>query len=241
MSRSFYSRDLAELHNRYYSDFVESAAPGVISLLRSHGIRCGVVLDLGCGGGQLSARLHKAGYSPVGLDVSRAMVRLARKQVPQARFIHGSVVTTKLPQAAAAVAVSEVFNYLKSEAEMLRAFRNIFCSLLPGGVLLFDIKEPLPGKGMKMRTAARWGDDWAIVAEVREDPARKRLTRKILTFKKSGRNYKREDETHVQLILPADRVKKLTAVAGFETDILPGYGKFKLPPDRKVIIASKRT
>lgn len=32
----------------------------------------------------------------------------------------------------------------------------------------------------------------------------------------------------------------LAAVAGFETDILTGYGKFKLPRDRKVFFATKR-
>lgn len=238
--QSFYGRDLAGLHNLYYADFAQKAGPGAIALLRSRGIRRGVVLDLGCGGGQLSARLHAAGYSPVGIDVSPAMVRLARHQVSQADFIHGSIATARLPRASAAIAVGEVFNYLKSEAEMLRAFRNVFRALLPGGVLLFDIKVPLPGKGGKTRTAARWGDDWAVVVEVEEDPAKDKLVRKIVTFKKSGKSYRREDETHVQRIVPAVKMRKFAAASGFETDILTGYGRFKMPPDRKVILALRR-
>jgi SAM-dependent methyltransferase len=240
MTQSFYRRDLAVLHNLYYAEFVEGATPEAISLLRSQGIRRGVVLDLGCGGGQLSARLHAAGYSPVGLDVSAAMLRLARQQVPQAEFIRGSIATARLPQASAAIAVGEVFNYLRSDEQMLRAFRNVFRALQPGGVLLFDFKVPLPGKGKKTRTAARWGDDWAVVAEVEEDPERNKLIRKIVTFKKSGKSYRREDETHVQRIVPEVKMRKLAAAAGFKTVILTGYGEFKLPPDRKVIVAARR-
>ncbi len=51
----FYSSDLAELHNLYYADLVEKAAPGALAELRKAGIQSGLVLDLGCGGGQFSA------------------------------------------------------------------------------------------------------------------------------------------------------------------------------------------
>ncbi len=61
MGKKFYSPDLAELHNLYYADFVENAARGAIAELRKAGIQSGVVLDLGCGGGQLSLRLLRKG------------------------------------------------------------------------------------------------------------------------------------------------------------------------------------
>jgi len=65
MAKKFYAQDLAELHSLHYSDFLEKAAPGALAALRDAGIRTGVVLDLGCGGGQLSLRLLCAGFEPI--------------------------------------------------------------------------------------------------------------------------------------------------------------------------------
>ncbi len=142
MSQTLYRRDLAELHNTYYSGYARNAAPSVILMLHAAGVRSGVVCDLGCGGGQLTGHLLKAGFKAVGLDVSPSMIRIARKQYPRARFIRGSIDRAALPKCAAAVAVGEVVNYLGSRGRMQRAFRNVFRSLRPGGVFLFDVTEP---------------------------------------------------------------------------------------------------
>jgi SAM-dependent methyltransferase len=229
------------LHNLYYSDFVEKAAPGAIVALRAEEVRGGVVLDLGCGGGQLSSRLLRNGYKPVGVDVSAAMIRLARQRVPQARFIRGSVAKLRLPPCSAAVAIGEVFNYLPSKSAIRRAFRNVFLSLGPGGVLVFDIKEPLPGPDKKIRSATRWARDWAIFVEVEEDPRRRRLTRRILVFRKEGNRYRRSEEVHHQIILKAAEVAATLEDVGFAVDILGGYKHFTLSDDRKVLIARKQT
>jgi SAM-dependent methyltransferase len=239
MAKKFYHQDLAELHNLYFSDFVEKAAPGAIAALRAQGVRSGVVLDLGCGGGQLSLRLLREGYQPVGVDVSPAMVRLARRRVPKAKFIRGSVAEIVLPPCSAAVAIGEVFNYLPTRPSIRRAFRNVFRSLRPGGILVFDIKQPLPGMGKKIRSAARWGDDWAVFVEVAEDPRQQRLTRKILSFRKDGKRYRRQDEVHRQTILPAAEIAEMLAAVGFLVNVRKGYKSFRLSHDRKVLIARK--
>lgn len=239
MPKPFYGPDLAAIHHHFYSDFVESASPGVIALLRANGIKRGLVLDLGCGGGQLSARLIKAGYRTVGIDVSEAMIRIARRECPQARFIRGSIATAKLPSASAAVALGEVFNYLESRAEMLRAFRNVFNALLPGGVLIFDIKEPLSGKDKKFRSNARWGKDWAIAVEVEEDPRENKLIRRTVTFRKARREYERTEETHQQRIYRAREVMRMLRKAGFSSRVHAGFGGFRLSSDRKVLLARK--
>lgn len=233
----FYGDDLAELHNRHYSDVVSSAAPQVIRMLRANGIKSGVVCDVGCGGGQLSASLLKAGYPAVGIDISSAMVALARKQVPGGTFITGSIVEAAIPACAAAVAVGEVFNYLGSPTAMIRAFRNLFRSLRPGGILIFDIKEP-PSQKLS-RVAGRIGADWAVLAEIEEDPARKKLIRRITSFRKSGRYYHRQTEIHEARIYPAEDVKEMLQSLGFRVRIYQGYGDYRLAADHKVLLATK--
>lgn len=235
----FYGADLAALHNQHYSDFVAQAAPQVVTMLRSAGIRNGLVCDLGCGGGQLSSHLLKAGHPVVGVDISRAMISIARRQVPQARFMVGSISDTKFPDCAAAIAIGEVFNYLNSPKKMDQAFRNVFHSLHPGGLLIFDIKEPLSNNKTINRVSCRSGSSWAVLAEIEEDPFRNRLVRKICGFVKSGHSYRRHDETHELAIYKASKIATMLRSIGFRVSIRRGYGRYRLPPDRKVLVARK--
>ena len=85
-----YESDLAQIHLEGYGSHWEAAAPAVLDWLRGAGIRSGTVCDLGCGGGQWLARLADEGYTPIGVDVSSAMIRAAQKLVPSARLIRGS-------------------------------------------------------------------------------------------------------------------------------------------------------
>ena len=79
-----YEPDLARIHVDGYGFHWEGAAPAVLQWLRDAGIFAGTVVDLGCGGGHWLARLAEAGYETVGVDVSPAMLRLARSRAPAA-------------------------------------------------------------------------------------------------------------------------------------------------------------
>jgi SAM-dependent methyltransferase len=237
--KTFYGQSLAEVHSSHYSDFAKKASAGVIAALRRAGIRRGLVLDLGCGGGPLSAALVRRGYDAIGVDVSAAMVALARKNVPQAKFVQGSVMSVELPKAAAAVAIGEVFNYLESTAQLRLAFQNVAQALEPGALFIFDIKEPLPGAGTNTYTSARWGDDWAVSVKVSEHPGNGVLIRDIVAFRKQGRAYMRADERHRQILLKSNDVIDELRKVGFSASAKSHYGKLKVPQDRRVIVAQK--
>ena len=74
-----YSEDLAYIHDAGYGDFARGAAPALLGALRAHGITTGRVVDLGCGSGIWAALLLDAGYEVLGIDISPAMIRLAKK------------------------------------------------------------------------------------------------------------------------------------------------------------------
>src|SRR5437764_12214022 len=88
-----YSTDLAYIHDAGFSDFAERAAPELVNILARHGIRRGLVVDVGCGSGVLANGLIEAGYDVVGVDASPAMIRLARAGAPRATFRSASVAT----------------------------------------------------------------------------------------------------------------------------------------------------
>ncbi|GAB2649337.1 class I SAM-dependent DNA methyltransferase [Nocardia goodfellowii] len=51
----------------------------------------GVVADIGCGQGRLTAQLAESGLDVRGIDVSRRLLALARNEFPQLRFDEGSM------------------------------------------------------------------------------------------------------------------------------------------------------
>lgn len=78
-----YQEDLAYIHDVGFDFYARGVAPELLKILRRHGIRKGLVVDLGCGSGIWARELTDAGYEVLGVDISGAMIRLARKKRPR--------------------------------------------------------------------------------------------------------------------------------------------------------------
>jgi ubiquinone/menaquinone biosynthesis C-methylase UbiE len=98
----------------------------------------GAILDLGCGAGYPVARkLTDMGYQVTGLDLSKKMLALARKAVPEGRFVLGDMASPGLPKASfdGAVAFYSFFHVSwRRHPKVLRAVRRL---LKPGRPFLF--------------------------------------------------------------------------------------------------------
>src|SRR5579864_4187654 len=96
-----YTEDLAFIHDAGFSDLARAAAAEVIRIMRARSIQGGLVVELGCGSGIGARELVRAGYQVFGVDISPAMIRLARRRAPGAKFVGGSMLRVKLPRCAA--------------------------------------------------------------------------------------------------------------------------------------------
>src|SRR5436305_1060377 len=92
-----YAPDLAYIHDTGFTRFIRTATPGLLRILRRNGIRGGLVVDAGCGSGIWARELADRGYEVLGIDISAAMIRLARRHAPAARFQVGSFLSVPLP------------------------------------------------------------------------------------------------------------------------------------------------
>jgi SAM-dependent methyltransferase len=221
-----YKDDLAYIHDVGFGDYARNSAPGLLEILRQAGITTGLVVDLGCGSGLWARELVRAGYEVLGVDLSAAMIDIARKRVPQGDFQIGSLLKAKLPHCDAVTSLGECFNYLfdksNSVSELRRLFRRVYAALKPGGLLIFDIAEPGRGKGPRQKH--REGPDWTVLIEVDEDTRTNRLTRRITSFRKVGELYTRDEEVHrLQLYRRAEVAKELRDV-GFRVRTVREYG-----------------
>jgi len=241
-----YSSDLAYIHDAGFGDFAERAAPQVIPILRRHGIRAGRVVEVGCGSGTLARRLVDAQYSVVGFDISPAMIRLARHKVPEATFRVASLTEARMPGCDAVVAIGEVVTYVPARNRgtglppALRAFfSRVHEAVEPGGLFIFDFIES--GAGRTFQAKSRSGGDWVIAVHAELDTREQVLTRRIVTIRRVGRQYRRAQETHRVRIYSRRAVAEALADAGFTARMSRSYGRYRLMAGDVAVIAQRQT
>jgi SAM-dependent methyltransferase len=137
---------------RYYDietrDIVDDL-PFWVSLARRTG---GPVLEVACGTGRVFAPLAEAGFDVVGVDISPAMLAVARDRIAD-RCIGQSV---ELIEADAlelnlgrrfplAIIALNSFGHFYEPGDPERALDRLSEHLLPGGLLALDLPNPVPG------------------------------------------------------------------------------------------------
>jgi SAM-dependent methyltransferase len=226
-----YRTDLAYIHHHGFSEFAESAAPGVLELLRREGIAGGRVVDAGCGTGILARELTHAGFDVHGFDASPAMIALARETAPRAHFAVASVDSYDLPACDVIVAMGEVLNYAPLEvvhAFITRAAR----ALRPGGMLVFDIGELDSYPDSEEHRFG--GEDWSVI--LTRERHGDTVHRRMLTFRKSGEDILRDDEVHALTLHERSAMLTLLRSNGFRVRVRRSYGSLRLPAAHAVYV-----
>jgi SAM-dependent methyltransferase len=96
----------------------------------------GPVLDIGCGPGHVAAHLRGLGVDAGGLDLSPAMVALARSAYPGSRCEVGDMLDLG-PRELAGIVAFYAICHLRGD-DLPRAAASLFGALAPGGLLLLS-------------------------------------------------------------------------------------------------------
>lgn len=229
-----YGTDLAFIQQTAFSGFATGATPGILGILRGSEIRQGLVVDLGCGAGEWIRALTDRGYHAVGIEQSRALVRIAKARAPRASVRAGSVYTARLPSCAAVTALGEVLSYLPAPP-LRQLFRRVARALRPNGLFIFDLMVRSAGRAKYRSWYA--GPSWTLCLDVASTATR--LTREITTYRWVGGAYRRRHETHrARLADPKAVIRELTR-AGFSVATTTRYGRYRLAPGRLAFIAHR--
>ncbi|MBI2169678.1 MAG: class I SAM-dependent methyltransferase [Actinobacteria bacterium] len=227
-----YGTDLAVIHHGWFGDLAREAAAVVAADLARRNVTSGLVVDLGSGSGILAAEFTRRGFDVLGIDISPAMVRIARQEAPRARFRVGSIVDADLPPCVAVTAIGEIVNYAfdaRLRARRLPVlFRRVYQALVPGGLFLLDTAGP--GRAGPRRAREQFHDHpaWAMHLVVRE--AGDRLTRTMTTFvRERGAEHRRVDEVHTLRLYDPGYVEAGLRGAGFRVRRHRRYGTRALP------------
>ena len=194
------------------------------SLLYEYGVREGLVLELGCGTGNMTEILAQAGYDMIGVDNAEEMLEIAIEkrmksgldilylQQDMREFeLYGTV--------KAIVSVCDSVNYILEEEELEEVFRLVNNYLDPGGVFIFDFNTVY-----KYREIL--GDQ--TIAENREECSfiwdnyyyeEERINEYELSlFIREGDSelYRKYQETHFQKAYDLETMKRLITQSGLE-------------------------
>ncbi len=239
-----YGHALARIHDERFGGFAEQSAPELLNLFQRNGIRDGLVVDLGCGSGIWAAALCRAGYQVLGVDISPSMIALAKKRAPAAAFRLGSLLDAASPPCAAVTSLGECVCYLfdqrAGEKRLAKLFRLVHHALRRGGLFVFDVIEPEYARREHGRESHWEADGWAMQLRVEADLKRNLLTRRMTIFRKVGRHYRREVETHRLRMYESAKLAAVLRDIGFRVRTVRGYGKYRFRRGHAGLIARKR-
>ena len=191
------------------------------SLLEREGIRDGLVLELGCGTGQMTERLAAAGYDMIGVDSSADMLEIAQQKKEESgqdilyllqdmrEFeLYGTV--------RAVVSVCDSMNYITSEEDLLQVFRLVNNYLDPGGLFVFDMNtahtyRDVEGSNVfaenREECSFIWENTWFEEEKINEFD----LT---LFLRLDNGLYRKQCESHFQRAYEIRRIEELLREAG---------------------------
>ena len=114
------------------------------------------IVDLGCGPATVLQKLalQRPDLSLTGVDIDEAMLSIAKRRLPQVRFLQGSIDAVPVDDKSADMVVSSmVFHHLERQTKQ-GAFREAKRILKPGGLfLLCDFSVPVNRRGAWL---SRW-------------------------------------------------------------------------------------
>ena len=189
----------AEVYDLFMQDIpYEQWCNYITDLLHKYRIMDGIVLELGCGTGNLTKRLASKGYDMIGVDNSEAMLEVAMEKErtnPQGILyllqdmrefeLYGTV--------RAVVSVCDSMNYLLEEGELEQVFRLVNNYLDPKGIFIFDLKTDYYYEEEKI-------NEYALTIFTKEE----------------GDLYRKSEEVHYQRAYDLNEVCQALARAGME-------------------------
>lgn len=102
------------------------------------------ILDIGCANGRTVEQLNIRGYQTTGIDISEELLRIARTNAPESKFILGDIRELELEPIYDAVISIDVFCHILNLEELTNVFRKVYAAIDENGI--FGFTTPLADK-----------------------------------------------------------------------------------------------
>jgi ubiquinone/menaquinone biosynthesis C-methylase UbiE len=215
--------DFASVYDEFMDDTpYEKWCENIVTKLGEYGIKDGLVLELGCGTGNMTELLAGKGYDMIGVDSSDEMLNIAcnkkEKSGQDILYLNQDMREFELyGTVRAVVSVCDSLNYLLVDEDILTCFKLVNNYLDPKGIFFFDFNT-------KYKYETVIGD--SVIAENREDcsfiwenfyDVEEGINEYDLTlFVKEGELFRRFQEVHLQRGYTLEEMKGFIKEAGLE-------------------------
>jgi ubiquinone/menaquinone biosynthesis C-methylase UbiE len=131
--------DLASLYDEIYQKIFpyKEGADLVDKICKKFKIK--KILEVGCGTGHLAKLIKGKGYDIIGTDLYNEMLIIARKNVPNVKFLKQDMRNLKFKQKFdAVVCLGRSFTYMTTNEDVENTLKSFNKVLKNGGILIFD-------------------------------------------------------------------------------------------------------
>ena len=213
---------------RVYDTFMDNIpyeewAVYLTGLLNEYGVNDGLILDLGCGTGNMTELLAKEGYDMIGVDNAEEMLEIAMEKREKSGHdilyllqdmrefeLYGTV--------RAVVSVCDSVNYIDEEEDLTEVFRLVNNYLDPGGVFIFDFNTLYKYREiLGDRTIAENREDCSFIWDnYYYEEERINEYELSIFIREKEKLFRRYEETHFQRGYTLDEMIRMIKDSGLE-------------------------
>ena len=196
----------------------------LISLLKEYSVNDGLVLDLGCGTGNMTELLAQAGYDMIGVDNAEEMLEIAMEK----REKSGQDILYLLQDmrefelygtVKAIVSICDSVNYVTEEEDLLEVFKLANNYLDPKGVFIFDFNTVYKySEILGNQTIAEDREDCSFIWDnyYYEEEQINEYELSLFIKETDSDLYRKYQETHFQKAYDLETMKRLVEQSGLE-------------------------
>ena len=188
------------------------------------GLTPGLVLDLGCGTGKMTAILAARGYDMIGIDGSADMLGRAYERKYECEcgermlFLQQDMREFELyGTVGAVVSTLDCINYLTGDGDLARCFSLVHNYLDPDGIFIFDVNTPYKFEEVFSNNAYILEDEYCYCGWQNEYDPESGLCHFYLSVFEEGKNgtYRRTDEEQTERAYTKEQLTAALTGAGF--------------------------
>lgn len=196
----------------------------VIDLLKEYNINDGIVLDLGCGTGNITEPLARAGYDMIGIDNSDEMLNIALDKKYESDldilYLNQDMRSFELyGTVRAVVSICDSINYITSIDDLVKVFSLVNNYLDPNGIFIFDLNTIYKYTQIGDCTIAENRNESSFIWENTFFSDTNINQYDLTIFEKcnnklSDNLYEKFEETHIQKAYSLDEIKEALEKSG---------------------------
>ncbi len=212
----------AQVYDKFMDNIDYSAwCEYLIAILKDYNVDEGIILDLGCGTGNVTQILSKAGYDMIGVDNSYDMLNVAMEkrgndesilyllQDMRSFELYGTV--------AAVVSICDSMNYITEYRDLVQVFKLVNNYLDPGGIFIFDLKTKSSYEKIGESVIAEDRDECSFIWDNHFDTDENINEYQLSLFVKGDDDrYDKFTEWHYQRAYSLEEIKAALGEAGLE-------------------------